>query len=346
MTTSSNFILSLSLLLLGSNLANAQYYSDDSGYEYGADARSTANLAFYSLFTIGFFLANFLGIISITVSQGHRLPFIIMYFANGCAFVQCAVVALQGLISFFSLWALPLLFLAFYLLISDRLTNANIVSGGSVPKHNVSVKVAIWGYFAFLMVMATAASAVFVDYMRFLFFPTDFTSAELFKKVDTSNNMMYSFNAFFIFTAVILGTLSVRAYTSIRRANLDDKIIKLLTFVALPVYTVFMLLTLIFTIVFSPSGIKIQDNILPYENASLANTILTQGFFLVVSVILTVLGMKPRNWLIHNGVTSFDPARNWRQPQEQLMQQQQQQMVAQQYNLAQLSSYEPEKRTF
>ena len=64
-----------------------------------------------------------------------------------------------------------------------------------------------------------------------------------------------------------------------------------------------MLLTLIFTIVFSPSGIKIQDNILAYENASLANTILTQGFFLVVSVILTVLGMKPRNWLIHNGVT-------------------------------------------
>ena len=140
-----------------------------------------------------------------------------------------------------------------------------------------------------------------------------------------------------------------------------------------------MLLTLIFTIVFSPSGIKIQDNILAYENASLANTILTQGFFLVVSVILTVLGMKPRNWLIHNGVTctsgffffkkgvfswlvlsmrvflsfflgglvAFDPARNWRQPQEQPMQQQQQQqMVAQQYNLAQLSSYEPEKRTF
>ena len=139
-----------------------------------------------------------------------------------------------------------------------------------------------------------------------------------------------------------------------------------------------MLLTLIFTIVFSPSGIQIRDNILAYENASLANTILTQGFFLVVSVILMVLGMKPRNWLIHNGVTctsgflflncfffgfgteyacfsflsfflgglvAFDPARNWRQPQEQPMQQQQQ-MVAQQYNLAQLSSYEPEKRTF
>ena len=175
-----------------------------------------------------------------------RSPFIIMFFANGCAFVQCAgtvaylvlasnvgsidiptpetVVALQGLISFFSLWALPLLFLAFYLLINDRLVNANIVSGGSVPKHNVSVKVAIWGYFAFLMVMATAASAVFVDYMRFLFFPTDFTTAELFKKMDTSNNMLYAFNAFFIFTAVILGTLSVRAYTSIRRANLEDKV--------------------------------------------------------------------------------------------------------------------------
>ena len=117
-----------------------------------------------------------------------------------------------------------LLFLAFYLLISDRLTNANIVSGGSVPKHNVSVKAAIYGYFAFLMVMATAASAVFVDYMRFFFFATVFTSAELFKKVDTSNNMFYAFNAFFIFTAVILGTLSVRAYTSIRRANLDDKV--------------------------------------------------------------------------------------------------------------------------
>ena len=58
---------------------------------------------------------------------------------------------------------------------------------------------------------------------------------------------------------------------------------------------------------------------------------------LFASCFLSFLG-----WLV-----AFDPARNWRQPQEQPTQQmQQQQMVPQQYNLTQLSSYEPEKRTF
>jgi len=163
----------------------------------------------------------------------------------------------------------------------------------------------------------------------------------------------YSFNSFVIVTGVVVLVSTIQLWNAARASHIRDKITDRMLYVVAPLYALYTLFTLIFTIVFSERGLPATITQTTYEGAILAMNLLLLLSYFAVAFALVLMSISRANWDIPGATvqpTNVPTQQYWQQPtqpyygQQQHMQHYNAQPIGQltySYNGPQPVSYAP-----
>ncbi|KAI5122417.1 hypothetical protein M0805_002967 [Coniferiporia weirii] len=290
----------------------------EGGFRFQADPRTVGDLSIWCIFDLIYIVITLLCLQPIRRLRAHRTPFLALCATSFFTVVQASVdianiiftnnaleipnvnkvAALQSIVVFFGNWSSPLLYFALVLLLFDR---QRYISRGALVLRDVLVFNTSFGFFGFLMLLATITSGLFArqDALQARLLnlggtstPEDFQA--LISAVQRYQNAFYVFTAFWAFSAVWITGLAGYVYWGARRAGAYDRISKIMLYAVTPLYILGMMQTVVFTIYFSPAVvIKTQTEL---ENLDLANDVLNNAIYSTIMAIVLVLGFKRAFW--------------------------------------------------
>ncbi|KAJ7216629.1 hypothetical protein GGX14DRAFT_696363 [Mycena pura] len=305
--------------------AACQFIDDgfDSGFH--PDPLTTGTFAILCIFALLYGVLSIWNFVALLVARGHRaphallLPTIVLWgWSNG---VNMATIVLNNIdlefddLTFPALnfafnltydWASLLFFLAIIAVLRNReaalqraTTDGKTGNGGHHP-----VLMALHVLLAALLfILGTAAPAIVLDaYAKFYNSEFDFefsnfeAEATLDHRLSIATNLYYAFDAFAVLTCVDIAATAVVVWRRWKKAGVSDKITNTMLYAVVPLYCIMSLLIMIFTILFSPSGLPQTDSRSTFESASLANNLLVNGLFIVIVGIILVAGVKKAWW--------------------------------------------------
>jgi len=139
------------------------------------------------------------------------------------------------------------------------------------------------------------------------------------QRLKLGNNLIYGFNSSVVLTGAVVVVSTILLRRAGRAAGITDKVVILRTaavsivhfyflqiantmlFVVIPLYTAYTLSTLIFTIVFSDSGLPNTSSQTTLESATVANNLLLLSSYFAVSFMLVLMSANRANWNIQGG---------------------------------------------
>ncbi|KAL5501035.1 hypothetical protein ACEPAH_9422 [Sanghuangporus vaninii] len=311
---------------LGRTLAVLSLVECAFAYEYNATGLETGTTVVKGIYALVFIALVGLSILIFAIARGHRVPYIPLLIAlifNIFAVLASiaydilaadidfndgipadAFVATTGINSLFYNWSVALVFLAFAHLIKVRVDNVVPPSGGQGL--NFVWTIAYLAAFVIIFVFATTTSGLYIDYIRAASGEELITRREPNQKIDDYNNVYYTFSAVWYASAILLGALAFFAYNKARRAGAEDKVLKTLLFAAFPVHILHVIEDIIFTILWSPSGLKATfSNRDTIESAALAEAILYLGLHAATIAALLFVGLRRGNWMLPGESNDF-----------------------------------------
>jgi len=136
-----------------------------------------------------------------------------------------------------------------------------------------------------------------------------FSSLSLVERVNrllfAAQRINYAFNAFWYLSAFPLITLTTVVYLKVRRARTSDTVTKAMLFLVIPMYTVMLLFDIIYTILISPGGIKLDSfqSIMTFEKMTVGTDIMYNLSFITISLVLLLLGLRRsrKQWDLRKG---------------------------------------------
>jgi hypothetical protein len=185
-------------------------------------------------------------------------------------------------------------FLVVITVILNRETALRTATEGKSGGHH-PVLIAVHVILAVLIfIMATAAQGLNFDTgVKLVHVRTrpDFNKAQ--QRFDVAMQLFYAYSSFAILTGIDVAVSTVLLWRAWKKAGIRDPITNMLLYAVLPAYSLLSLFTMIFTIVFSPSGLPATTNA---EGADLAATLLVTLFSATVIAIILVMSAKKAAW--------------------------------------------------
>ncbi|KAK7042413.1 hypothetical protein R3P38DRAFT_315551 [Favolaschia claudopus] len=133
----------------------------------------------------------------------------------------------------------------------------------------------------------------------------------------------YVFNAFAILMTVDVAVTTILLRRGWTKARVSDKITNSFLSVLVPIYSVYGLLLMIFTITFSPSGLGAVTTFTAYEGLVLARTILISGSRVVILSFIVYLCNHKSLWMTSGdaqAASAAEPSTNTITPQHEASQ--------------------------
>ncbi|KAJ7177996.1 hypothetical protein C8R46DRAFT_1212720 [Mycena filopes] len=324
-------------LVLSSLFLPASCQFDDDGVQ-----GLFAILAIFSLVYSGLLIWTF---IALFTSRGHRAPYALLvptliFFAwSNAAYIALVILenipslrffsdtlpvlllpALGFVLNLFNDWAIILQFLVVIAVLWNRENALRLASDGKSGGHHPAL-IAVHATLAGLMfILGTASEALNMD-INVKYYTTDYfldNPDALDHRITVRNQLNYAYMSFAVLTAVDVAVTTVLLWRAWKKntARSSDKITNVMLYAVLPLYSLLSLLLMIFTIVFSTSGIPPTASATAFESASLADELLVTLLSFAVIVVILVLSIRKVDWT-HDGVEPPKP-QYWA-PQPQFM---------------------------
>ncbi|KAL5514062.1 hypothetical protein ACEPAG_2823 [Sanghuangporus baumii] len=255
-------------------------------YDYDASGLETGRIVVKGIYVLVFIALIGLSIPVLAIARGHRVPYVPLLIALILnIFAVLASIAYNILIADVDFnddipALMPLL--QRQASIRSSITGAvdNIVPPSDGQGLNFVWTIAYLAAFVIIFVFATATSGLYIDYSRTASGDELITKRELNQKIDDYNDVYYTFSA-------------------ARHAGADDKVLKTLLFVAFPIHILHVIEDIIFTILWSPSGLRLTlSNRDTIESAALAEAILYLGLHAATIAALLFVGLRRANWTL------------------------------------------------
>lgn len=184
----------------------------------------TLNLLRTPRHCLGVYTALLLSLLFATISTVFSI-FVLVIEANGITTPETStgniLFSLLTISYFFNYWSLPLLFLSICLLVRVRQSSLYPARVSNI------FPIVFYVLFALLMVFATVAMSLYVDYMS-LFYITGslngHTIAWLEHKIDLYGDLGYTFRSLWYLSAVVALSYAAFVYREARRLSLNDKV--------------------------------------------------------------------------------------------------------------------------
>ncbi|KAJ7164929.1 hypothetical protein C8R46DRAFT_300965 [Mycena filopes] len=334
-------------LVLSSLFLPASCQFDDDGGENGfhPDPLTSglfAILAIFALVYSGLLIWTF---IALFTSRGHRAPYALLvptliFFAwSNAAYIALIILenipslrffsdtlpvlllpALGFVLNLFNDWAIILQFLVVIAVLWNRENALRLASDGKSGGHHPAL-IAVHATLAGLMfILGTASEALNMD-INVKYYTTDYfldNPDALDHRITVRNQLNYAYMSFAVLTAVDVAVTTVLLWRAWKRntARSADKITNVMLYALVPLYSLLSLLLMIFTIVFSTSGLPPTASATAFESASLADELLVTLLSFAVIVVILVLSIRKVDWT-HDGVEPPKP-QYWA-PQPQFM---------------------------
>ncbi|KAF7343448.1 hypothetical protein MVEN_01777600 [Mycena venus] len=196
-------------------------------------------------------------------------------------------------------WGVVLQFLVLIAVLWNRETVLRIATDGKFGGHH-PVLIALHVTLATLtFIFGTASEAYGMD-TAVKFNDTDRFESRLYReylhRIQVRQQLNYVFNAFAILMVIDVAVTTSLLWRAWRKAGISDKITNLMLYVVVPLYSIFGLLLMIFTILFSPSGLSADAGPEVFEGANLAYSILVTGISITILFFILALSVKKAYW--------------------------------------------------
>ncbi|KAF8208247.1 hypothetical protein K438DRAFT_1961749 [Mycena galopus ATCC 62051] len=284
-----------------------------------------AVLCIFALLYSVLLLWNFVALIT---SRGHRSPYAFLlptlFFASWSNATYIAWIILEnipaleandpfsselpalllpslGFVSnIFSDWMVVLQFLVIIAILWNRETVLRTTTEGRFGGHHpalIALHAALatltftFGTASEALGMATTVKYINVDLFELEEFGLDgdFNHRRL-----VQQQLYYVFNAFAVLMVIDVAVTTALLWRAWKKAGMPDKITNLMLYVLVPLYSIYGLLLMIFTIVFSPSGLPDTAAPTVFESADIASSVLITGTIIAIFFfILSMSGRKP-----------------------------------------------------
>ncbi|KAJ7756973.1 hypothetical protein B0H16DRAFT_1537570 [Mycena metata] len=316
-------LFALTLVLSCLFLPAACQFDDSSENGFHPDPLTTGLFAILCIFALvygGLIVWTF---VALFTSRGHRSPYALLlpalvFFAwSNAAYIAVIILenipslgdfsntlpdlllpALSFALNLLSNWAFILQFLVVVTVLWNRESTLRVATDGKFGGHHPAL-IAVHATLAVLMfIFGTASEALVMDTNVKYYTTNDFVENldALDHRFAVANQLFYVFSSFAVLTAVDVAVTTVLVWRAGRKAVLPDKIANVMLYAVVPLYSVMSLLLMIFTIIFSPSGLPSTDSTAVFEGANLASTLLPTFFSLAVIVVILVLSTKRADW--------------------------------------------------
>ncbi|KAJ7130213.1 hypothetical protein C8R44DRAFT_731771 [Mycena epipterygia] len=333
-------LFALPLVLSSLFLPAACQFGDEGADGFHPDPITTGIFAILCIFVFAFGVLNIWTFVALLSSRGHRSPYAFLlptltFFAwsNG-AYIAIIVLenipslefsdslpvlllpALNLVSNLFNDWAVVLQFLAVIAVIWNRETALRTATEGKFGGHHPALTVVHAALAALTFIFGTAAEAFNMDTNVRFFTTDDFDDSDkLHHQVVVYQQLFYVYTSFAILTAVDVAVSTGLLWRAWRKAAISDKITNIMLYAVVPVYTLLSLVIMIFTILFSPSGLPDTASASTIESASLANTLLATLLSIIVIIIILIMSTKKTNW--NAGGVGDPPKQQYWAPQPQ-----------------------------
>lgn len=294
---------------------------------YIADPLTKGDLAQWSIYSFLFLAQAVLGAIALVKMRGRRLIFSIILLSALMSVVGCVagivlnvmsnniaafpsfetISDLNTILDFFSYWTDPLLFLPIVLILVDRHTAIVAASEGRMGGLSRVYTIINYSWFAFLVLLATIDGSLLAVYEHLIFSDTA-TIGDVNRAATNANNVNYVLDAFWYASALYAAFLGFVIHRDFRRAGVSDKVSKTVIWVVIPCYILLMVDSIIFQIMFSPSGIQQTiRNLHQIQQASLASEVIVNFFYWSTAMVMVVLGLRPAMWGVQGATPPDSP---------------------------------------
>ncbi|KAJ7326487.1 hypothetical protein DFH08DRAFT_340609 [Mycena albidolilacea] len=206
-------------------------------------------------------------------------------------------------------WAVVLQFLVIIAVLWNRETALRTVTDGKFGGHH-PVLIALHATLATLtFIFGTACEAYGMD-TNVKLTNIDFDFSDYHHRILVRQQLSYVFNTFAVLMVVDVAVTTTLLWRAWKKAEVSDKITNLMLYVLVPIYFVFGLLLVIFTILFSPSGLSNDADVSVWEGANLAYSILVTGVSITILFFILALSIKKQYWN-SGGVEALKQQQYW-----------------------------------
>lgn len=222
------------------------------------------------------------------------------------------LLALAALTNLFDAWSTPLLFLSICLLIRDRhlaLQKARAMN---------FFPIGFYALFALSLIFGTTSASLYLDYLSILYFGRfrNHTIAWLNHKIVLYLDLTYTFSSLWYFSAGVTLLYAAFVYREMRCLSLNDKVsdsctssigrlfiiyfvqvLRYILFGVAPAYVLLAVESMIFTILTSPSGIKVNPlDAIQVESINFTSVFLGNFFHTIIYGIMVGIGLSRKLW--------------------------------------------------
>ncbi|KAJ7507228.1 hypothetical protein B0H11DRAFT_195968 [Mycena galericulata] len=305
--------------VLSSLFLPAACQSEGDGNGFQLDPLTTGTFALLCIFALAYGLLSVWNFVALLTSGGHRSPYAllvptIIFFAwSNAAYLALVVLenipfsdslpvllipTINSLSNLFNDWAVVLLFLVVISVIWNRETVLRTTTDGKFGGHHPALIALHVALATLTFAFGTAAEAFNID-TNVQFYTTDnfgFGDGTLDHRIHVYQQLNYVYTSFAVLTAVDVIVSAVLLRRSWRKAVIPDKITNIVILAVAPIYGAFSLTLMIFTILFSPSGISNSASLSVFEGANLASVLLSGLFPIMIMVIILSMSSRKANW--------------------------------------------------
>ncbi|KAJ6511290.1 hypothetical protein C8R47DRAFT_729566 [Mycena vitilis] len=313
-------------LVLSSLFLPAACQFDDSGSNPDGFHPDSLTGGLFALCCIFAFLYGVLGIwnfVALLTSRGHRSPYAfllptILFFAwSNAAFIALILLenipalqsdsffdgplpvlllpSLRFVANLFNDWAVVLLFLVLIAVLWNRETMLRLSTDGKFGGHHPAL-IALHATLASLTFIFGTATEAFLMDTNVRFATTDISFDEIDHRFTVDNQLYYVYTTFAVLMGVDVAVTTVLLWRGWKKAGIPDKITNIMLYAVVPLYSVLCLFYMIFTIVFSPSGIPSSATRATFEGADIADSLLITGFTITIMFMVLFLSVKKAYW--------------------------------------------------
>ncbi|KAJ6591061.1 hypothetical protein DFH09DRAFT_1273744 [Mycena vulgaris] len=315
--------MSFALTLVLSSLILPAYcqfsFGDPDGFH--PDPLTTGTFALLCIFAITFGALIIWTFITLFLSRGHRSPYAfllpaLVFFAWSNAAYMAEVIldnipalsfsdslpvmlypTLVFVSSLLNDWGVVLQFLAVLAVIWNRESALRVATEGKFGGHYPALTVLHAVLAGLTFILGTAAEGYNMDTnVRYYISPDFLLPSELDHRIIVYQQLFYAYTSFAILTAIDVVVSTALLWRAWKNAAIPDKITNILLYAVVPIYSLLSLAIMIFTIMFSPSGIPNSASLAVFEGANLASQLLINGLSIAVIFTILIMSTKKANW--------------------------------------------------
>ncbi|KAJ7628520.1 hypothetical protein FB45DRAFT_39647 [Roridomyces roridus] len=302
------------LLCLVSRALGLRSSKPQSGFH--PDALTTGTFSILCIFALTWGLLGIWTIVALINARCPRLPYLLvlptlLFFAwSNAAYMVLVVLknilsdgyppllipAFTFLENIFNDWALVLQFLVIISIIRHRETTLRDATMGKLGGHR-HILTGLHVTLALLtLAFGTAAEGLGLD-TSVQYYNGNIPLRKYVHRLHIAQKLYYIYAAFAALTAFDVVLSAVLLWRAFKDAAIPDKIANLTLLGIAPVYSALSLLLVVFTIIFSPRGIKLSiANLDAVEGANLAASLLMPLCSIVMMILILAMTGREANW--------------------------------------------------